>query len=245
MAKKSRRPALYELIRGRVGSGVSVPEGRPAGGEAPPVDAAASWLSPGRRLRVPVGYMFLMGAGVIALVVVAYMVGYRVGERDAEAEYGGRPFEALVSGGSVSDPLVQPSAGQAEPDSTGGGESPPAGTGTPARGDSGSRPAAPRASEAWGEIESDPRRGGLVYFILAETRPEGAKRLAEFCRTHGLEAYVVPGHNARFRCVTVLPGFSGRSGPQVQRMRDEIHRIGSLWKSQNPVESDLKDAYLQ
>ena len=245
MAKKSRRPALYELIRGRVGSGVSVPDRGVTESETASVDASTSWLSPGRRLRVPVGYLVLLGAGVIAMAVVAYMAGYRVGQRDAEAEFGGRPFNALVTGGPVSDPLVQASEPQAEPGGSRGGESHPSGDRGPNMPPGDNRATIPTQREAWGELESDPRQAGLSYFVLAETRQEGAQRLAEFCRANGLEAYVVPGHNARFRCVAVLPGFQTRAGPQVQRMRDEIHRIGSLWKSRYPVESDLKDAYLQ
>ncbi|UCD74583.1 MAG: hypothetical protein JSV91_12440 [Phycisphaerales bacterium] len=244
MARKSRRPALYELIYSRMGPEASALDRSAAEGPAPPVEVSANWLSPGRRLRVPVGYLFLAGGAVIALIIVAYMTGYGAGERAVQAEFGGRISNAWESGGPVSDPLVQPTqGGTARLQARGDGEAAsPDGRGGET---TESRPTAPPDRSGWGPLESDPRQPGSSYFILAETRAEGARRLAEFCRANGLEAYVVPGHNARFRCVTVLPGFGSRSGPQVQRMREEIHRIGGLWKAKYPVESDLKDAYLR
>jgi hypothetical protein len=100
--------------------------------------------------------------------------------------------------------------------------------------------------DGWGPIESDPRQADLHYFVLAETRPEGAVRLAEFCRERGLEAYVIRRNNSRFRRVIALPGLESRSteSPAYRGLSQEVLRVGLEWKSRYPGESDLSDSYL-
>lgn len=245
MARKPRRPALYELIHQKLGLVVSSPSRRTDVYDGPPAESSESWLSPGRSVRIPVGFLFLAGAGVIAVGIISFMIGHRAGGRAMEAQYADR-FGGMPMMTPVRDPLTE-GADQEEPGGYADGDL----RSTVERAEEAAtvpvtEPPAPVVIDQrqWGPVESDPRQEDLHYFILATTRTEGARRLAEFCRVNGLEAYVVPSNNSRLRCVTVLPGFETKSGPQVRRMREQIHRIGAMWKARYPVESDLRDAFL-
>jgi hypothetical protein len=80
--------------------------------------------------------------------------------------------------------------------------------------------------------------------VVAETRPEGARRLGQFCRRHGVEAYVICTTGGLCK-VVVAPGFepSQRSSPQVKALEQRIHEVGALWKGTERGASDLRDAY--
>lgn len=98
----------------------------------------------------------------------------------------------------------------------------------------------------WGRIQSDPRRAGFYYWIVAETTRTGAVRLCEFLRSRGLEAYAVPGNNAFLR-VAVLPGQRQRRDPRnpdpdADRLEEAIERAGRAWRQAGGT-SDLGDKY--
>ena len=80
--------------------------------------------------------------------------------------------------------------------------------------------------------KADPRKKGLKYFVLAETTDEaGATKLADFCRSCGLESYVLPSDNKKHRRVIACPGFdpSARLNPEVKGLEAQIHSIGEKW----------------
>jgi hypothetical protein len=238
---------LYEMMT-RVRSGIS---SRPAPPPEEPVDpgdpgepaAIGEWLSPGRVVRLPVGYLLVAAALVVVLVIGAYVTGYRRADRRARADYETalRDRMSSLGGGMVGqDPLMNPVVDPppvsppvelvAQPDTaaaSGPGRARPAGGG-------------------WGPVASDPRQAGRFYFVVAETRPAGATRLAEFCRAEGLEAYVVKGHNDRLRRVIILPGFASRSrsDPAVGAMQESILRVGRRWQARERSGSNLSDAYM-
>lgn len=93
--------------------------------------------------------------------------------------------------------------------------------------------------------QADPRSVGKWYFVLAETRPEGARRLAAFCRAQGLDAAVVSGHNARLERVVALPGLDSASTTTdaYRRLDERIRDVGRRWKAQGDT-TDLSDRYL-
>src|SRR5262245_24335721 len=94
MAAKSSQPALYEKFRNRGGSAPPAPVKTDLGPASPPVviespRAAApgdNWLSPGRMIRMPVGYVILAAGMVLALLFVSYIGGYRNGQRFEKAK---------------------------------------------------------------------------------------------------------------------------------------------------------------
>lgn len=247
MAKRSSHTPLYELMTRRRGRGDG--DAEPARAAAPEVPdrgpRGPRWLAPGRTVRAPVGYLFLGFGCVLLLLVVAYTIGYWRGGRDLKAEYDTQFLEARGgsdSAGRVRDPLSEP-GGSGSPPLEGGERAGPAAG--PGRETSGDEPG--RAPHTWGPIESDPRRAGLWYLILAETQPEGAGRLAQYCRDRGLEAYVVVSHNNPLRrCVIVLPGLASdaMSDPREQPLREQVYRVGDAWQATRRGERNLRDAYL-
>jgi hypothetical protein len=258
MAKRGAQPALYEMMRSRptatpndaapvVRAPASVPAPEPVAFDSedlapvqpsPTAAAIVDLLRPGRTLRLPVGYVFLGVAALIALVLVAYVIGNRQGHnaRDAElAENFGSPMITP----RVNDPLTLEAQ---EPSPDGGGSALP---GSGSRGGGSGTPRTAANSASWGPVEpkGDPRQKGVNYFILAETTPQGALRLAEFCRANGLESYVVAGKNARRR-VIAFPGYQGsRLDPAVKALEDRIHAIGDKYKTESKGETNMRDAY--
>lgn len=240
MARKSS-PPLYELISAHRPER-SVPSRLTDDEPVLPASSAASAIGPGRFIQIPVGYIFVAIAGVVILVILAYMLGY------SRAQQASR----LVDEADVDPTLIAAGNGRLPRDPLDRTVEPPrqpAGSSTPARpgGGSGTAGAAQTGPSAWGAIQpsSDPRRPGLEYFVLATTRETGAVRLAEFCRERGLETYAVRLNNTQWQ-VIALPGFepSERTGPRVREMREAINRIGDSWKTHERGATNLRDAYL-
>lgn len=197
------------------------------------------WLTPGHTLRVPVGFLLLGGAAVLVLVIGAYVVGYHMADRAIQSEYDQALLDRsrkTAAAQAARDPLNAPA--------------PVAGPITPPLGRQEQTTAAPQMPAGWGPVTpaegSDPRVVGLHYFIVAETHPDGALRLAQFCRSQGLEAYVVPAHNAARRRVIILPGFEtrARTNADVERLEERIFEVGAQWKAAERGASDLRDAYM-
>lgn len=241
--------------------------GRPEGG-APPdagvhperdpqvhVERPLSLLGQGKTLRIPMGYLYIASGLVLLLLVVAYMVGYRIAEQRVREDYANLPIIQKGDSPPIDDPLSEQQARAGSSDSSlrsaegfpggnpGGGEQ--AGNQAPIETNAIEPNQNPASGTPFGPIDSDPRREGFFYFVLMETTIDGALRLARFCREKGLEAYVIASHNARNRRVIVLPGLTSRSSsdPAYRRLREEIRTVGQTWQNENPRESDLSDAY--
>jgi len=206
------------------------------------LEHGARLLGPARMVRVPMGYLLLAAAGVVVGVVGAYMLGSWQGGR-AERAAIDETLLAGAPGPRADDPLSGPVA--ARPEAL---DRPPAMAEPPSRGSAAPPngvPALMADERGWFPIDTDPRRPGLHYLVLAETRPEGALRLAAFCRDEGLESYVIASNNARFRRVIAFPGLGtgNESTPEMRGLRERVHRVGMDWKARYPGESDLSDAY--
>lgn len=241
MARKHVHPALYEIIRSREErTTVGVPAGPAApAGAGEPVPVQSSNL-----LRVPVGFVWLGGAGVLLALVAAYMTGYSLGER-AEGKRRAQLLEdrlaAQLDQGLVADPLagadgmpplIDPAPPPAPDDARRGGASGGAATpggGAPAR-----------------VATTDPRVAGHYYFVLAHPDPERAPELVTFLRSNGLDAHVVPDHNGTLRKVIVLPGYASpaeRSSEAIKQLEARIRTVGLKWKSVARGNTDLGDYF--
>lgn len=240
MALKTSQPALYEKMRSRQGGVVVAP---PRVEPPPPPESlngevAAGWLRPGQMVRMPVGYVLLAAGLVIALSAAAYMVGHNRGQAVERLKLAENLSQSSPLGAEAVtlDPMTEsqasPASGMKAATTTEKAVRPPARSGN---------------STTWGAVEPkvDPRKKGLNYFVLAETTQQGAIRLADFCRTHGLETYVVPGKNDRLRRIVTLPGFasSARSSPEIKALEALIHNVGDKWKKTQRGDTDLRDAY--
>ncbi len=84
MARKTTTKALYELMGGRRSE-----TPRSTKPVAEPESHTWSWLSAGRTIRVPVGYLFLATALILVAVIVSFTLGYGRGQREAEAARAG------------------------------------------------------------------------------------------------------------------------------------------------------------
>jgi len=259
MSKRSVQPALYEMMRSRgltstAQAGTREPppnvEERDeaievmrdeAPSSSPVLERLMGLLSPGRTVRMPVGYVLLACAGVLLLLVGAYIIGVSAGkaiQRDRLAAN----FDISPRPSGVNDPLTL------EP-KTSGTPPGPSNSGVLSSDHGGAAPkgnvtTTGRPQSQWGPVvpASDPRLKGWNYFIAAETTAAGAKRLAEFCRTSGLETYVVPGKNGSR--VIVFPGFQGpRGDPEVIALEERIHQVGDKYKAANRYETNMHDAY--
>ncbi|MCH8343056.1 MAG: hypothetical protein IH983_03615 [Planctomycetes bacterium] len=233
MSRKRSSPALYELIHARSAKAAALPKQQTE--ESPPAPAVGQslgWLSPGRTVRLPVGYLLLGSAAGIVLLIITYMVGYTRAERVVGAELV-RDQEALQVG-----PPQDPMAKRYE------GFTPPAGPAEAAKaletfpGDA-DRPWA--WPDRWGPILSDPRRPQHNYFVLIHTRRDSAIRLARFCREQGLEAYVVQAKNVSLYRVIALPGYTRgqRDSDEVRALERRIVEAARKWKLQVNPRDDL------
>ena len=222
MARRHIGPALYELMRGRRA------DPGPAEPQPQPETADWGWLSPGRTVRLPIGYLLLAAALVLTAVVASFTIGYGRGQGRARAELEQQwlatnqqtlavpPPEALPTPLRQTPP-VQPAPAEA----TGG--------------------AAGRENAQWGPVLSDPRESGMNYFVLIHTRRESAVRLAEFSREHGVEAYAIRANNLTLYKVVALPGYQAgeRSADFVQALERRIVEVARRWKLQVNPRDDL------
>ncbi|MCP3906159.1 MAG: hypothetical protein GY715_21250 [Planctomycetes bacterium] len=196
-------------------------------------------LGPARTVRVPMGYLLLAAAAVVVGLAGAYMIGAWQGARAERAELD-QALLANSPGGHADDPLSGPVAARPEELDRAPGIAAP-----PPR-DERVPVSVPVLDErGWGPVNADPRQADRHYLVLAETRPEGALRLAEFAREEGLETYVITSNNPRFRRVIALPGLPSGSevSPEMRGLRERVRRVGQAWKARYPGESDLSDAY--
>ncbi len=230
MAKRRTNPALYELIQARQGKRAAAPTPDPQPiAAAPTTGESIRWFSPGRTIRLPIGYLFLAAAGLILLAVSAYMFGYQHGERATELQFGdlaGRT-DGIPSAQIAQDPMATDSrVGAGSPRSTSYGA---------AAGRSDTGPMFTNA-DPWGPVPSNPREVGLNYFILIHTHFENAVKLAKFCRNESLEAYVVKAKNIDQYQVIFLPGYrkGARETEQIRDLERRIKAVTQKWNLRNP-----------
>ncbi len=218
--------------------------GSGGGGERGGFDAASfgKLFAAGRRLNMPMGYVFIAAALVIASWIGMYMIGYSRAESTLEDDR-----IALLT--STTDPLRTGSASPASTNqpraasntlrartttnrptpsvSSNGptGTGLPARTGmTPSRGATANQPASvlPRA-------EFEP---GLNYLVIANYHQDEAQRAAAYLMDNGIQAAVVPINNGATWRVVGLIGYTGeqmRAGEHRQ-YRDSVEALGRAWE---------------
>jgi len=168
-------------------------------------------------MRVTMGHLMVVVAAVLVLVVITWMIAFRQGELKARAE-----LESVIFQPVTTDPVLEPVPPVAVAD-----------------------PGAGLEVEVDEDLVGDPRQQGFFYFVLAETRLEGAMRLARFCRELGLETWVIPRDNAGLARVIALPGVAttSRTEEACRVLDDRIGAIGLRWKESGGT-SSLEDRYL-
>jgi len=236
---------LYELVRDRQAPRApreQTPPGRGAPPPPPPDEEPTplSWFSPGRTVRVPVGY-FLFGLALIAGVFVA---GWAIGHEQAESAWE-RERAALYAadGAPTRDPLLTNAPfnpALVEGRATGGATAQPA-PGPDDREAGAPEPATDPVSTR------DPRQAGMNYLLVARFGQENAEKAAAFLRARGVEAAALPRNNERLVPVFALRGFAPGEvgGEEARAFRDQIVRLGRRWKSERDGGMDFDGAYFE
>ena len=180
-----------------------------------------------RSLRVPLGFVWLVGVGVLVFAVLAYSFGYARGRTAGFNEGVSQRLEeqaAAAGARAVRDPLRQ-----AGPEPAAQAPSEP------------ERPATTSASAG-----IDPRQAGLWYFILARPSAAAAAEMLAFCRAEGLDAHLVSDDNGKSRKIIVLPPLANaeaRKTPAGQALEAKIRKAGDRWKAKAKGNRNFSDAY--
>ena len=216
MARRSNRPALYELSKTRLGPPGHVPD--PAGAPDPESEPIpeSNWFTPGAGIRVPVGFLVLGAIVLVVSIVGSWWIGYGQGVSRTESLMAASPTGLPV------DPLLQPRASKPLP----------AQTAVASESDQAAPTPGLDIARPW-------------HFVLAETSQEGAGRLAAFCRSQGLEVLVIPRHNTGLARIIALPGLttSSRQATEVRVQEQKIAALGRQWKK-NGGRTDFSDRYM-
>ncbi len=223
---KPTHPALYELMRrDRAERPPKTPDG-----EQP----RRRWRSSaGRTIRVPVGYLWLAGAGGLVLLIGAFSTGYVRGQDEATAKL---EREWLIT----RQPTLAVPPPEIDTGDRGVRTAPSLPLETRAVSDPPGR--SPAQAPGPGPILSDPRKEGFNYFILIHTHRKNAVELADFCRQEGVEAYAVPDRkNRSLYRVLVLPGYARgeRSSAPVRALEQRITDATQKWKLQRNPRDEL------
>lgn len=244
MAK--RGPTLFELIN----DPARVRLGRTLGAESSPLtsmdDEEQGLLMGGRVLRVPIGYVFIATAIVLAGAALTYSIGFQAGQNRRDRQDARRmqltaEEAAANQNAAIRDPLVtgtppartSASRGATVPGLRSPGSettSPPAST----------RTSAPLAS-------GEQRVPGMNYFVVAYYGPDLAERAAAFLRESGLAAAVISANNARFNYVISLKPFAPEEvgTPAYREHEALIKRLGRIWKRDHKGPDDFSEVWAQ
>lgn len=270
MASPRRHSALIELIRDRPDSiGMSAPvradrvkaepasRGRSGGGGGFDVSSAAKLFAAGRRLNVPMGYVFIAVALVIASWFGVYTIGYSRAAGVAEDE-------RIAGLTSTADPLLADNAPvvKSRPrQSTASGparsrtsrptprvsSNGPTGTGLPARRGSGGASTQPSAAanRPAAVLPAATFEVDLNYLVIANDHQTEAQRAAAYLLDNGIRAAVVQSAGA-WRVVG-LRGFTGeqmRAGEHRQ-YRDTVEALGRTWERDHSGSSDFSGMFFR
>lgn len=226
------------------------------------------WITPGRTMRVPVGYIFLAAAALLTATLASYMFGFRRGGVARERELVALRADAAVRG-PAKDPLLADQNAQRPPvaptNTRAGGEIDaaeaasalgPLVAGTtapnaPSSAEPASKPAASRDPLVIEDSTRVPLAAGLNYYIIDRLRPDEALAAARYLRLHGVEAAVFstrilfPGDSSSLRLVVALKGFAPGevSSPESKTYASRIREIGRRWRAEENGVSDFSTMY--
>ena len=178
-------------------------------------------------LRVPRGMALALMGWLLALLVLAYWVGYSRGGSAAEQ----RVTEMYQPSGSEGDrtpPGDRPGAG------SGGGST---ATGATVRG---SASGAGQGGSPATQTPSDPRKPGLNYLILATYPEDLAYQLQAFMTDQGVEVMVGLRNNKGLCQVIALRGFTSAEykAGLAETYRTEMLAHGRAWKAASQGQGD-------
>lgn len=168
-------------------------------------------------LRVPKGYLVLLGLLLLGVLILAFWtghsLGYRSGMKEGRASIEAQlpPIGAFTSSTS-SEPVRSP--GQ------------PAGTGTVSAVAPGTLVRIDKPTPA-----QDPRKDGMNYLVLAHCSEDEARKLVSFLSEQALESAAFLPHNSSLFQVVVLRGFTAEQlSTDANDLRQRLLSLGRLWQ---------------
>ena len=235
MARMGRRsgPTLYEVMSKAPPSG----QPRALSNRPDPRDterpAASRMMTPGRVLRLPIGFAWMIGGGLVLAIVLSYVVGYSRGQQIADDDarrLSAGLAESMRESTRVEDPLVTPDVP------------------TPLARVVDEVPVVPRVTPPPRQTPqrattSRIREPGKAYFVAETPLAVRAEEICTFIRGSGLDAMVVPTENTRFRQVIVLPGYDPGDAETRDRLRQRIIEIGRRFEKQSRNNDNFDDTY--
>lgn len=208
-------------------------EGTGAASNSPPAayrSGLTQWLARSNQpvtVRVPRGFVFLLGVIFVLVLLISYWVGDSRGYRRGLAE------------GIAGSPILPSHHDNAGNPSTAGGSTSP-NTGGGIRINPGATTVIPGA---------DARQKGLNYVILAhypEAQLQEVRTMVQFLWSQGVEAQAVKRHNSRSFQVLALQGFTREElgSAAMRQYQQRLRDLGRLWKSRKPGTTDWSGMYL-
>ncbi|MBI1368082.1 MAG: hypothetical protein GC162_05450 [Planctomycetes bacterium] len=192
------------------------------------VGEAKRWWTKPVAFRLPQGTLVMLGLGALVLIIVAYLIGDRMGRRSISAfarnyQEQLKPLESIREAPPTR--MIPSTITGAATDSDG----------TPL-------PNLPGA----GGVEDDPRQPGMNYFRLISlpANADEAQKAVAFLKANGVDAGAIPFNNGRSVKLLALRGFENPlSDPVARDFADRLKMLGRKWKSQEHGSSDWKDLY--
>ncbi|MFM1831009.1 MAG: hypothetical protein RLZZ558_1349 [Planctomycetota bacterium] len=195
-----------------------------------PTQPPALLASAMRSIRIPLGFLWVLGVLVLLLMVVAYAFGHGRGKAAGFQEGVRQQLDdatVRATSSQVRDPLALPPRTVTDP--------PPQRT-VPA----------PEPSPA--PTTGDPRQKGLFYFVLVTDPSEaGGRSVVDFCRASDLDAHLVFDNNGKSRKVIVLPALAtsaARSSREGRDLEARIKAVGRRWQAKAKGNRNFDDTYL-
>ncbi|MCC7408682.1 MAG: hypothetical protein IT442_11470 [Phycisphaeraceae bacterium] len=169
-------------------------------------------------LRVPKGYLVLLGLLLLGVLILAFWTGHSLGYRSGVKE-GRASIEAQLP------PLGAFTSSMSSPQATNSTRRPTA-EGHPAAVD----------PQALMRIDNptqtqDPRQDGLNYLVLAHCSEDEARKLVSFLHEQALESAAFLSHNGSLFKVVVLRGFTAEQlSTDANELRQKLLSLGRLWQ---------------
>jgi hypothetical protein len=257
MASPRRHSTLIELIRDRPSSiGASTPvrvdrvkpdtgAGMRGGGGGFDVASLGKLFSAGRRLNLPMGYVFIAVALIFASWIGMYMIGYSraagVSEADRVARLTTTADPLLSENDKAPGASTTRRSRSAEPATVAHTPRPtprvssdgPTGTGLPIQRSS-SLPATATANRPASVLPAPEFDPNLNYWIIANYHEDQARQAALFLIDYGVPATVIRPSSKTAWQVVGLTGFSReayRAGEHHEYVK-KLERLGATWEKE-------------
>jgi hypothetical protein len=173
-------------------------------------------------LRLPTGFVFVMGLAFVGVVVLSYWVGLSRGYHRAERDLTGAVQPSDLSSAPPSLAVMTPV------------EDPPQELRQANLPESSAVQSQPVSGSIMQKGTGEPRLEGINYFILAHYPEADAERLTRFLWEQGVEAAAIRGEGQKLFQVVALRGFIREEldSPSRQQFEQALKQLGHVWSNQ-------------